>query len=522
MTWVEIKQFDQTGLISDQPARSLPINAVTSVTNAGFKDGKITKLLGYSSVYGTPTVAPYHTQHAVTADGDPWVIYSGLADVYTYYANTHTRITRATVTTFTASSTTSFVAYGATAENVWTSNILGGVAILNNGVDVPQFTTNATTRLQSLTAWPSTWTCASLRTFREFLIAMDMTESATNYPQKLRWSHPADPGSLPSTWDETDTTKDAGFKAFSETPGILIDSLPMGSVNVVYKSDSAYAMQYIGGQFVFSFNKLFDSGAIGRNAIGEIDGSHIVIGNDDIYMHRGSNPQSLLYKRLRNEIFDSIDSAYRHRSRVVVDRNRYQVWFLLPTMGTGWLTVAWIWNWKDNTWSKMAIPDVSSASAGGEVDSSQAWDSDALTWDSDNTFWNNTRAVTSQVLLGSAANTKLYQMNYGNQFDGANFTSEIQRTGIDFGDANSIKVIRKLRPHFNGMTVGTNVTISVGSQEYPDGAVTWTDKTYTVGTDKEIWPLVRGRYLAWKASMSANDAMELESLEMDVIKNGIY
>lgn len=510
MSWIEVKQFDQTGLISDQPARSLAINAVTSVTNCGFNNGKIAKLLGYSTVYGTPTVAPYHTQHSVTADGDPWVIYCGLADVYTYYGNTHTKITRTLST------------YGATAENVWTSTILGSIAILNNGVDVPQYTINATTQLQSLTAWPSSWTCASLRSYREFLVALDITSNATNYPQVLRWSHPADPGSLPSTWDESDATKDAGLKAFSETPGILIDCMPMGSVNVVYKSDSAYAMQYIGGQYVFAFNKLFDTGLIGRNAIGEVNGSHVIIANDDIYLHTGSNPQSLLHKKIRTEIFNSIDQSYRNRCRTVVDRARNQVWFMFPTLGTGWLTIAWIWNWRDNTWSKMDLPSISSGSVGGEVGSGQAWDDDSLTWDSDNTLWNNTLAVANQVLLGSAINTKLYQMNYGNQFEGANFTAEVQRTGIDFGDANAMKVIKKVRPHFNNMTDGTQITFSIGSQSKPDGVVTWSDKTYTVGTTDEIWPYVRGRYLAWKASMSADDTMELESLEFDVVKNGTY
>jgi len=510
MTWFDVKQFDQTGVISDQPARSLPLNVVTSLTNCGFQNGKITKLLGYSTVYGTPTVAPYHTQHAETADGDPWIIYAGLADVYTYYGNTHTKITRTLST------------YGATAENVWTSTILGGVALLNNGVDVPQYTVNATTQLTSLTAWPATWTCASLRSFREFVIAMDMTESATTYPQKMRWSHPAMAGGLPSTWDETDTTKDAGYKFFSETPGVLVDCMQMGSVNVVYKSDSTYAMQYIGGQNIFSFNKLFDIGVIGRNCIVEIDGSHVFISPDDFLMHRGSNPQSLLHKRLRNEIFDSIDQGYRHRCRVVVDRSRYKVWFLLPTNGTGWLSTAWIWSWRDNTWDKLTIPNISSASVGGEVDSSQVWNSDTGTWDTDNTLWNNTRAATSQVLLGSALNTKLYQMNSTNQFEGVNFTSEVYRTGIDFGDPNSIKTIRKVRPHFNGMTAGTNVTFSIGSQVQPDGVVTWSDETFTIGSDEEVWPYVRGRYLAWKASMTANDVMEIESLEFDVVKNGMY
>jgi hypothetical protein len=510
MAWIELKQFDQVGLISDQPARSLPINAVTSITNMGFRDGKLLKLLGYSTVYGTPSVAPYHLQHTVTTEGDPWVVYCGLNEVYTYYGNTHTKITRTLST------------YAATRNNDWTSTVLGGIVIVNEGVNIPQYTTGHTTQLANLPNWASTWTCASIRSFREFLVALDMTEGGVNYPQKLRWSHPADPGSVPASWDETDTTKDAGTKAFSETPGILVDCLPLGSMNVVYKNDSAYAMQFVGGQFVFSFNKIFDIGVIGRNCIAEVEGQHVFMSDNDIYIHNGGKPQSLLHKRIRKAIFDSMDSAYRSRSRVIADTNRQQVWFCIPTNGTGWLDTAWIWNWRDNTWAKQSVPNLTCLSVGGEVDSGQTWDADTDVWDSDNTVWNNTRSVASQVLLGSAPNTKLYQANYLYQADGANYTSEVERDGIDFGDPNSIKVIKKLRPHFNDMTAGTQVTVSIGKQDTPDGAVTWKDHTYTIGQQNEIWPMVRGRYLAWKVSMSANDALELESLEMDVVKNGIY
>lgn len=510
MTWIEIKQFDQVGLISDQPARSLPINAITNLTNMQTNDGKIEKILGYTSVYGTPTVAPYHIKHSVAVDGDPFFIYCSLTDVYTYYENIHTKITR------------TLSAYAATTNNSWTSAILGGITIVNDGTNLPQYSTGTTVQLQNLTNWPTTWSCASIRSFREFLVALDMTETGTNYPQKLRWSHPADPGSLPSSWDETDTTKDAGTKPFSETPGYLVDCLPMGNMNIVYKSDSAYAMQYIGGQFVFSFNKIFDIGLVGRNAVCEVEGKHVFMSAEDIYIHSGGIPQTLLHKRMRDELFASIDQAYRSRIQLISDKNKQQVWILLPTNGTGWLSTAWIWNWRDNQWGKRNIPNLTCISAGGEADSGQVWDSDSGTWDSDNAVWNSSLSASAQVLWGSALDTKLYQANYLYQADGTNYTTEVERTGIDFGDANSIKLVRKLRPHFNGMTAGTNVTISVGSQEYPDGAVTWKDMTYTIGSSNEVWPLVRGRYLAWKASMSANDAMELESLELDVVKNGIY
>lgn len=510
MAWVEIRNFDQSGLIMDQPARALPINAITSVTNMGFRNGKLLKLLGYDTVYGTPTVAPYHLQHSVTTDNDPWVLYCGLNDVYSYYSGTHTKLTRTLST------------YAATQNNDWSSTVLGSVVVINEGVNVPQYTTNHNVEFQNMTNWPSSWTCATVRAFREFLVALDMTENATNYPQKFRWSHPADPGSLPSSWDETDTTKDAGYKAFSETPGILIDCLPLGSMNVVYKSDSAYAMQYVGGQFVFSFNKLFDIGLIGRNAVAEFEGKHVFMSDEDIYVHAGGQPQSITYKKLRDHIFGEIDQSYRHRCRVFADKNKQKIWIMIPTEGNGWLTEAYIWSWRDNTWDMMRLPNITCASNGGEVGATQAWDSDSDTWDSDNTLWNNTLNSASQVLWGSADNTKLYQANYLHQAEGVNFTAEVERIGIDFGNPNVMKFVRKVRPHFNGITDGTQLTFSVGKSDTPEGTITWTDKTFTVGTDQEVWPMVRGRYLAWKASMTANDGLEIEGLEFDVEQNGKY
>ena len=127
MSWVEIENFDQSGINSDMSPRALPINAVTSVTNMNFQNGKLMKVLGYSTVYGTPTVAPYHLQSVVTAEGYPWLIYCGLADVYTYYNETHTKVTRTLST------------YAATKNNDWTSTVLGGIPIINEGINPPQY-----------------------------------------------------------------------------------------------------------------------------------------------------------------------------------------------------------------------------------------------------------------------------------------------------------------------------------------------------------------------------------------------
>lgn len=509
MTWITIKDFEPTGYNSDLPAHSLPPGAITSFSNMHFNNGKLAKLLGYGNIYGTPTVPPYHLQHAYISDDDPWLVYAGLADVYSVYGGTHIKITR------------TLSAYGTTATNAWTSNVLGGILLLNNGVDVPQFTTLYNIGLQNLTNWPTSWTAQSVRTFREFILALNTTEGTNDYPQVLRWSHPADPGSLPASWDDTNPIYDAGKKPFSETSGTLIDSLPMGAINMVYKSDSAYTMQYVGGQFVFAFNKAFDTGLMSRNAVTEIDGRHVVLTQDDIIIHGGSDPQSIVHRKLRNEIFDSIDSGYRGRCRIVADRNKRQLWVMLPTSGNGWLNTAYLWNWKDNTWGKQDLPNITAATVGAELSSTTVWDSDSESWDIDNTPWNSALAAASQLILASAANTKLYQGNFSNQFDGANFTATAQRVGLDFG-TNQIKFVRTLRPRFVGTTAGTTITFGIGRSDDPEDAVEWTDKTFIVGTDREMFPLVRGRYISWRLSVTADAVVALEALDFDIELDGEY
>lgn len=509
MTWITIADFEPAGFVSDLPSRALPPGAITSLSNMHFKNGRLAKTLGYINIYGAPTIAPYHMQHAYYSDNDPWLAYAGLNDVYSIYGNVHTKITR------------TLSAYGATASNLWTSSVLGGILVLNNGVDVPQYTTAHNVECQNLPTWPSSWTAASVRSYREFLIALSITEGTSDYQQVLRWSHPADPGSVPATWDDTNPNYDAGKKAFSETPGVLVDSYPMGAINMVYKSDSAYTMQYVGGQFVFSFNKAFDTGLMSRNAVADIDGTHVVLTQDDIIIHGGTSPQSIIQRRLRNEIFDSIDSGYRDRCRIAVDRANKQVLVMLPTAGNGWLNTAYVWNYKDNTWGKATLPDISAAAVGAELNSSITWDSDSGSWADDNTPWNNALAASSQLLFANAASTKIFQGNFGYQADGANYAATAERIGLGFG-TDKIKLVRTVRPHFVDTVAGTSVTISIGRQMDADDDVEWVSKTLTIGSDREVWPLVRGRYISWRISMTADAPLELESLDFDIEIDGEY
>jgi hypothetical protein len=95
-----------------------------------------------------------------------------------------------------------------------------------------------------------------IRAFGPFLVAINLTISGTQFPHRLRWSHPAAPGSLPTSWDVTDPTVDAGEIDFPDVQsGLLTDILPLGPTMFVYKDSSVWKMRFTGGQQIFDFGQ---------------------------------------------------------------------------------------------------------------------------------------------------------------------------------------------------------------------------------------------------------------------------
>jgi hypothetical protein len=54
-------------------------------------------------------------------------------------------------------------------------------------------------------------TCISLRSYGDFLIALNMNEGGVEYPTRVRFSDLVLANQIPSTWDASDLTNSAGF-----------------------------------------------------------------------------------------------------------------------------------------------------------------------------------------------------------------------------------------------------------------------------------------------------------------------
>ena len=183
-------------------------------------------------------------------------------------------------------------AYLATADENWTGTIVGGVLVMTNNYDDPQYWALtdgkpiSSQKMQDLSNWPSltllnggindavttitvdstadfpsagtmtigsekiTYTgitsttftgctrgaggttaathsdndpvtitvlCKSMRAFRSFLIALNITTDGVNFPRVVKWSTEAATQTLPTSWNETLSTVDAGEFELADT-----------------------------------------------------------------------------------------------------------------------------------------------------------------------------------------------------------------------------------------------------------------------------------------------------------------
>lgn len=512
---VNVPNCGSVGVVQDLSAHELPIQAWTDANNIRFLDGYVHQAYGYNEVYDSAAVIPYHVLPVIIGSARYW-IYASLTKIYcttiTGGAAVHTNLTRQTAG--------NDVNYAATA-NSWTSTVLGGVPILNPGntTDPPQqWDLNTANNFAALSNWPANLYCKSLRTYKNFLVALNITDSGTNYPYLVRWSHPADPGSVPSSWDVTDATKDAGKFDLSEGYDQIVDGLQLRDSFIVYKEQSVWRLDYTGGQYVFRSSKVLGmSGAMNRNCIVEIDGYHVVLTIDDIVIHDGFQANSILDKQTRRWLFQHMDSDESYRSFVFKNPFYNEVFICFAGVGSDYPDTAVVYNYRDKTVSIRSLPNVHHANY-GQVDNTLTgtWATDSDPWDSDLSFWDTPDAVPnySRVLIGSNAQ-KLYMLDASGGLDGSLPSSYVERRGLSFGAPDKIKLVKGIRPRIVGNT-GQTVQISVGSQDDPYTEPTYTTMTHTIGSTVRDNCLVAGRYISIKFSTGTAYNWRLDSYDIEV------
>jgi hypothetical protein len=533
----DIDAAGQVGFIADIDDTQLPQNAWSDTRNVRFYNGRANKMLGDKAVFeGSASVMgnPLALFPVQTETSYLWV-YPSDTRIYATDGDTHADISE---------SATLSLTYTTNDDLRWNGGVLNGYAILNNGSDIPVYwnpsLSNDVAKLDYDQSAGTTWAditaaprCNVMRVFKEFAVAMDITENAVRNKRLLWWSHPASAVSMPKTWDYTKTNYFAAQVELAETQGILIDALTLKNDMAIYKDDSIYRMTYTGLPNIFTFRKEIETlGALSRDCVVTIFGSHLVFGNGDVILHNFSETKSVLTRKTRRWLYNQISSTRYERSFVLLNQDRSEVWICFPETGSDYPSLALIWNWEHDTCTVRELNNIVCGSVGIIDPGSEATTFDGQTGTFDTDFGafgeSSFNPSATRLALGqrsAATSPKILLADSTEQFSGVDMTAYLERSALPLGrqmqdgtarvDLGRIKQVTRIIPRIRA-TAGATMQIMVGTQDHPNGAISWRHTgTFTPETDWKHDCRVSGRLIAVRFTSTTNISWSMEGFSLE-------
>jgi len=525
MTMFNVDNAGAEGVVTDIQPYDLPPGAWTSSLNMRFRNGHAEKFTGESEVYAGASINPYWAMAWPTGTEFRW-IYTSLAKAYYASGDTHTNITRQTAAVD--------VDYTALPEHLWNGTVMGGVPVINNWIDHPQGWDASTDKFKDLVNWPAGYRTRIMRSYKQFLIAMQIFDGGTIFPYLVKWSTVADPGTLPTTWDIADPTQFAGETSLADTGGFIMDGVTLGDTFIIYKEDSVWGMRFVGGTYVFQFFEIFkEFGLLAQRCAKNFEGKHFIVTQGDVRVHNGQTSQSIINAKRRNELFATIDETYRDRVYVVPNYPKSEMWICFPndSATNGIPNQAYVWNWRENTWGDRVLADIAHIAFGiiDQSPSSPIIDTVSTYVDDDLSLIDGVRFSTTEVKLLACqpSTSKLLQLDVTDQFEGVSFTSRLERTDLAIAgatnmkqpnvDYNLVKFVRSLYPKLE-VAAGVTVNVYVGARQEVEGTLTWFGPFAFTPSDGQtkIDCRVSGKLIAVKFEVTANTSFKLSGYKLDL------
>jgi hypothetical protein len=478
MPEIPIDDLASIGVIQDEPGYQIPPEGWTLGQNVRYIANGVEMLPGWSPTLGTNPRTSADTPMFlmyISSAAQPWWLWASLAHIYIFDGVTDTDITRAVGGNYTAADAKS-----------WTGTLFQGVPILTSRTDNPQFwaTYSAGQKMQDLSNWPLNTKTRVMRSFLSYLFALNNTSAGVNLPHQVRWSNAAVPGSLPTTWDFTDPTNDAGSTDLPDVAsGMILDGQELQGQFFIYKEASAWRVQFIGSPFVFSFHSFMENtGILATRCLAmTADGlRHVVATQDDIIIHNGISAESLLSKRMRRYLFNRIDAANYDTSFMFTNPVYDEIWFCYPSTGQSEPDSALVWNYKYNTFSEATGIDFRATEIGTIPVTGLTWAAQTLQWQQDTAPWASSKR--RRIVLANPNTKKLLLLDDTGTVkrDGLVFTGTLQRTGLSVAgqkrngqwvvDYETFKFIQSVWPKIQAQSP---INVRVGYAQVVNGSTQW-------------------------------------------------
>jgi len=528
-----VRNLGGVGVITDVEPYDLPFNGFSAANNVRFDENKIKRSVVFRTVHEPLALNPRGVFGIVPPSGFDTVLYVDEGWHIREYANGSINNVQGTV------------ASGGSDPRQFTFSTLGDVVYINRKDRIPAFRLPSQTLFSSLTNWDATWRCSSLRKYNDQLIALNMTEGANNFPQRVRFSDIALANSVPATWSATSTTASSGFVDLVQLENEIIDGLELGTKFMIYTSSEVLSMEFVGGTFLFNFRKLFsDDGLINQNCTVEVEGKHFCFGNNDIYIHDGNTKQSIADEKVKQFIFQGLNISKADRCFVQHNKVLNEIYFcyvsgdaLVSFPNTDRCNRAAVYNYKNGSFSFIDLPNVSSGSTANlntvttYADATETYEQIGSTFfDQEDSFNRHTIMVGSSDTANGITSDKIYALDLADRLSTVALSIDteatrppfIERQKLDLDQANlsldGYKVVTRLLPQISTDNLdNTNITFTFGASDIPSAnPVYGNETTFNIATDYKLDTRIAGRYLSYKVTLPADDYKDFSFSGMDV------
>lgn len=233
-------------------------------------------------------------------------------------------------------------------------------------------------------------TAGVIRSFGNLLIAGNLRETSVQTGETvrrltgaIRTSDVAPPGAIPANWNPFAAGVSTADEYILSSTGIVQDIVELQGRAYVYTNHSIHSVTPTGNSAVpFSVDVVSSAyGCHSLDSVIEVDGRHIVVGSNDIYVFSGhpGNIQSIADDRVRYYLYDNLHKTYGSNLRVVRHKRFNELWFCFPNLSStaGELNEVLIFNYRTNVWTRRVMSSFKGITTGlaevveGEVDSNQ-------------------------------------------------------------------------------------------------------------------------------------------------------
>jgi len=505
----QIKELGRGGLNTDIPAMLVPLNTFTDVLNVRFDNESVETITG-ETTHRTVAIAPNYGIH--------WQRPDQSYNIFVKDGNAVRIDSAGSVSSMLSSVDAQYT------DSDWQGTTFNGgfAIIINNGKSTPLYCLyndiNAGSTFQPLPNWNYiaglTVTAKVIRSLNYSLVAANLTLTqggVTTYaPGTIRISVQAATGAIPTVWQPGLTTDTADEFELSSTSPIL-DMAELRGNMFVYSSDSI-SIVTVGGQTtkVSPYSKTY--GILSADCVTEFDGKHFVVDKNDIYLHNGSGAiESIADFRIKNYFFNNLNQSQINKVHVTKNTSRKEIWILYPKGSATNCTEALIYQYKNNTWTKRALGNVTYSFIGPN-NASNAWQ-----------FGKNVMYMTTNTTQTLVTNDG-YLMWNGTAL--TSYESYVEKKKMNTGDMTGSTLVSSMYPIFDNVPNDANITIRViGQNNYikdvdlsTDGPELKNTFTFLPNNDKaqgyKVDPRINGRVINYRITSSGY--WRLASFGLDV------